>query len=50
MLQQAKELIARAEREKQPVDPTLKARVEEALLKANIMMQQKSSNVSDGER
>jgi hypothetical protein len=50
MLQQAKELIARAEREKQPVDPTLKSRVEEALLKANIMMQQKSSNVSDGER
>jgi tetratricopeptide (TPR) repeat protein len=42
-LRQAHELIARAERDKAPVDPTLRARVEEALLRASALKQQKTS-------
>jgi tetratricopeptide (TPR) repeat protein len=41
-LRQAQEMIARAEREKQAVDPTLSRRVEEALIRASALMQQKS--------
>lgn len=45
---QAKELLARAERDKQPVDPTLKLRVEEGLLKAASMVQQTPPGAADG--
>ena len=42
-LRRARDLIAQAERDKQPVDPTLRNRVEEALLRASAMKQQKTS-------
>jgi tetratricopeptide (TPR) repeat protein len=42
-LRQALDLIARAERDKQAVDPTLRNRVDEALLRASAMKQQKTS-------
>jgi tetratricopeptide (TPR) repeat protein len=42
-LRRARDLIAQAERDKQPVDPTLRQRVEEALIRASALKQQKTS-------
>ena len=42
-LRRARDLIAQLERDKQPVDPTLRNRVEEALMRASAMKQQKTS-------
>jgi tetratricopeptide (TPR) repeat protein len=48
MLKLAQDAIARAERDRQAVDPTLKARVEEAMSRVGLMAQQKASQASDG--
>ena len=42
-LRRARDLIAQLERDKQPVDPTLRQRVEEALIRATALKQQKTS-------
>jgi tetratricopeptide (TPR) repeat protein len=42
-LRRARDLIAQAERDKQPVDPTLRQRVEELLIRATALKQQKTS-------
>ena len=42
-LRRARDLIAQLERDKMPVDPTLRTRVEEALIRASALKQQKTS-------
>jgi tetratricopeptide (TPR) repeat protein len=49
-LKSAQDLILQAEREKQPVDPTLRAKIEEALAKVPQVRQQKASSAVDGEK